>query len=107
MWIDTHCHLDASEFDSESATVAMGAKEKGVSWIVIPAVAKFDFDTVQTLSHEQPNCVYALGIHPIFVPKAEESDLAYLRERVADALNDKRFVGIGEIGLDYFIPALK
>lgn len=107
MWIDTHCHLDASEFEGESLAVARDAAHKGVHQIVIPAVAAFNFDTVRSLSHAQPNCAYALGIHPIFVPKAEESDLHYLRERVADALNDGRFVGIGEIGLDFFIPALK
>jgi TatD DNase family protein len=107
MWIDTHCHLDASEFAGDESTVAEQAARLGVSWIVIPAIARTNFDTVAKLANQQANCAYALGIHPIFVPQAEESDLTVLRQAVAAALNDPRFVAIGEIGLDFFVPALK
>jgi TatD DNase family protein len=107
MWIDTHCHLDAGEFSGEENTIAQRAAQQGVSWIVIPAIARSNFSTVTALAHQQPNCTYALGIHPIFVPQAEEGDLAVLREAIAAALNDHRFVAIGEIGLDFFVPGLK
>lgn len=107
MWIDTHCHLDASEFADEAGAVAARAAEDGVSWIVIPAVACVNFAAVADLAHRHSNCAYALGIHPIFVPQAEESDLAALREAVAAAMSDPRFVAIGEIGLDFFVPGLK
>jgi len=107
MWIDTHCHLDAGEFSGEEAEVAARAAQDRVGWIVIPAVARVNFDRVAQLAQENPNCVYALGIHPIFVPKATEEDLLHLREAVAAAMHDARFVGIGEIGLDFFVPQLK
>jgi TatD DNase family protein len=58
------------------------------------------------LAGRHANCAYALGIHPIFVPQAGEDDLALLRETVAAALDDPRFVAIGEIGLDFFVPDL-
>jgi TatD DNase family protein len=106
MWIDTHCHLDAHEFGGESLAVAARAGQAGVSMIVIPAVDRFNFELVGQLGATAPNACYALGIHPICVPKAGEADLAALRNLVEQALADPRFVAIGEIGLDFFIPML-
>jgi TatD DNase family protein len=106
VWIDTHCHLDAHEFGAGALDVAGRAGERGVSMIVIPAVERANFDSVADLAARAPNASYALGIHPIYVPQARDEDLAVLRERVESALGDPRFVGIGEIGLDFFIPML-
>ena len=108
LWIDTHCHLDAHEFGGadESLGVARQAQAAGVAMIVLPAVARDNFDTVAALAAAAPNASYALGIHPIYVPHAVEEDLVLLRARVEAALADPRFVAIGEIGLDFFIPAL-
>jgi TatD DNase family protein len=106
MLVDSHCHLDAAEFGGDAAGIAQQAAEAGVRWIVVPAVEAANFDTVATLAASLPNCVYALGIHPMYVPQASEDDLIRLRERVADAITDTRFIGIGEIGLDFFIPEL-
>ncbi len=106
MWIDTHCHLDAAEFSGETDATAVAAQHLGVSMIVIPAIARDNFSIVSDLAHRHANCTYALGIHPIFVPQAQESDLSVLRETVAAAMDDPRFVAIGEIGLDFFVPML-
>lgn len=106
MWIDTHCHLDAHEFGNESVAQAALAKEQGVGMIVIPAVEVANFSIVSQLAHSIDNGCYALGIHPIYVPHAEEDDLRALREQVAAAMADPRFVALGEIGLDFFIPML-
>lgn len=106
MFIDSHCHLDAGEVGDEAGRVATEAGAAGVSWIVVPAVERANFDTVAHLSATLPSCVYALGIHPMYVPDAIENDLAVLRERVRLALGDPRFVAIGEIGLDFFVPEL-
>jgi TatD DNase family protein len=106
MWIDTHCHLDAHEFGADSLAVAGRAAAQGVSMIVIPAVARDNFETVARLAHGAPNASYALGIHPIYVPQARDADLVLLRAAVEAALGDPRFVAIGEIGLDFFIPML-
>lgn len=106
MWIDTHCHLDAAEFAAEADAVATNALQQGVTMIVIPAVARDNFATVAALAAKHANCTYALGIHPIFVPQAQEEDLAAMRAAVEAGMNDSRFVAIGEIGLDFFVPAL-
>jgi TatD DNase family protein len=106
MWIDTHCHLDAHEFGAQSQEVALRAAAAGVSMIVIPAVERGNFEAVASLAGTAGNASYALGIHPICVPQAREEDLAALRTTVAAALDDPRFVAIGEIGLDFFLPML-
>ena len=106
MFIDSHCHLDASEFGDAAERIAEEARAEGVSWIVVPAVERASFETVAHLSATLPSCVHALGIHPMYVPDASENDLSLLRERVQRALGDPRFVAIGEIGLDFFIPEL-
>jgi len=106
MWIDTHCHLDAHEFGTESAAIAQRADEAGVGMIVIPAVARDNFDIVRRLAADVPSASYALGIHPIYVPQATDDDLAELRRQVEASMSDARFVAIGEIGLDFFIPML-
>jgi TatD DNase family protein len=107
MLIDTHCHLDAVEFDRDRAAVIDRAGEKGVGAIVIPAVGRSNFTTVRELAHSFRGGTYALGIHPLFVPDAHDSDLEVLNDHIQMALDDPRFVAIGEIGLDFYVPALK
>ena len=108
MWIDTHCHLDAPEFGPDHA-LAAAARERaaalGVKRCVIPAVARDNFDTVRLFAHRLDDA-YALGIHPLFVPRAQESDLQVLDAALAEHGADPRLVAVGEIGLDYFVPAL-
>ncbi|MDE1183934.1 TatD family hydrolase [Paraburkholderia sp.] len=106
MWIDTHCHLDAGEFDADRDAVAASALGAGVSRIVIPGVDRSNFTTVRELAHRFPGGAYALGIHPLFTPKSADADLDVLRMEIEASLDDPRFVGIGEIGLDYFVPGL-
>ncbi|MBB5368554.1 TatD DNase family protein [Janthinobacterium sp. K2Li3] len=106
LWIDTHCHLDAHEFGEQSLPVAQRAGVQGVGMIVIPAVERANFSIVRDLAHAAPNGCYALGIHPIYVPHATDDDLLALRTAVEAAMQDPRFVAIGEIGLDFFIPML-
>ncbi|AVA33211.1 TatD DNase family protein [Cupriavidus metallidurans] len=106
MWIDTHCHLDASEFDADRADVTDAAAAAGVTGIVLPAVAVANFDVVRGLAHTDPRCVYALGIHPLYSRAAGQADLDELRRQVTASIDDPRLVAIGEIGLDFFVPGL-
>ena len=108
--LDTHCHLDADEFAADRDGVIERAALSGVSGVLIPAVRARDCLAVKDLAHHAANILpatcYTLGIHPIYTPEAKESDLISLRQSVIDAMDDPRFVGIGEIGLDYFLPEL-
>lgn len=103
MLIDTHCHLDAPEFDADRAEVIDGARAAGVRWMVVPAIDAGNLQAVARLAAEHAGCAYALGIHPLLVGQAQDADLGRLRGAVADAIEDPRFVAIGEIGLDFFV----
>ena len=103
MLIDTHCHLDASEFGGDAEKLALLAQQQGVQSMIVPAVCLANFEQVAALGRFGG---YALGIHPLFVPDAGEADLAGLRVAVERAMSDSYFVAIGEIGLDFFVPEL-
>ncbi len=107
MLIDTHCHLDAPEFSADRGAVIARARQAGVRSIVVPAVGVFDFQDARLAAQAVPGGAYALGIHPLFTPGAGEDDLRELERQVQASLDDPRFVAIGEIGLDYFVPELK
>jgi TatD DNase family protein len=104
-WIDTHCHLDAREFDADRAAVVEHAAAAGVTMQVIPAVGVFNFDTVRKLAHEH-GLAYALGIHPLCVGDAPDEDLDRLAQALQDHKDDPRLVAVGEIGVDLFVPGL-
>jgi TatD DNase family protein len=105
MWIDTHCHLDAPEFDPDREAVVARAVAEGVGQIVLPAVQASNFDTVRHLAHRH-GFAYALGLHPLYVMQASPGDLARLAEALAAHRDDPRLVAVGEIGLDFFVPGL-
>lgn len=107
MLIDTHCHLDAQEFASDRQAVMRRAADAGVQHVIIPAVAPYNFRLVRDLAHEYEGGAYALGIHPICIPQARAHDLEILDLAIREAMDDPRFIGVGEIGLDFFIPELK
>ena len=104
-WIDTHCHLDAPEFQGQTVAVRQRASAQNVRLCVIPAVETANFEAVRMLAHAQGDC-YALGIHPLLVKHAQEADLALLDGQLALYGDDPRLVAVGEIGLDYFVPEL-
>ena len=104
-WIDTHCHLDAAEFDSDRDAVVARALAAGVTMQVLPAVLADNFDRVRALAH-QHGLAYALGIHPLFVDRAADDDLDRLADSLARHRDDPRLVAVGEIGLDGFVPGL-
>ena len=104
-WIDTHCHLDAFEADRQVGAVCLAAQQAGVVHCVIPAVEVANLDVVRHLAHHQ-GYSYCLGIHPLYVPTAQEDALAVLAQQLQAHHADPRLVAVGEIGLDYFVPQL-
>ena len=108
MWIDTHCHLDAPEFGPDHGLAVQAralAAQRGVGLCVIPAVMRQNLDTVRLLAHRLGDA-YALGLHPLYVPQALDDDLDALDAALTEHRSDPRLVALGEIGLDFFVPAL-
>ena len=102
-WIDTHCHLDAPEFGADVLAVRERARQVGVRFCVIPAVAAVHFENVRSLAHTSGDG-YALGIHPLFVGRAVDADLAQLDAALLRHRDDPRLLAVGEVGLDFFVP---
>ena len=104
-WTDTHCHLDAPEFETDRPDVVARARAANVLQVVLPAVEKSNFNTVRELAHAH-GFAYALGIHPLCVDGAQDDHLQHLREQLTAHRTDPRLVAVGEIGLDHFVPGL-
>jgi TatD DNase family protein len=108
MWIDTHSHLDAPEFKQNGLLAGILIAQSAINNValsVIPAVQRSNLDTVRELAHTHSQA-YGLGIHPLYVPQALLADLQTLDEQLMQHRHDPRLVAVGEIGLDFFIPAL-
>lgn len=100
-WIDTHCHLDAPEFAPDRDAVRARARAAGVAHCVLPAVDVAAFAAVRDLAARHADS-YALGIHPLYVDRADPDALERLDEALLQCRGDRRLVAVGEIGLDFF-----
>ncbi|MBU3575271.1 TatD family hydrolase [Polynucleobacter sp. UK-Mo-2m-Kol15] len=109
-WVDTHCHLDAPEFRSTLPEIVSSAANNGLTALLLPTVQVSDWgkakDLVNQCGNQIPGLVYTLGIHPLYIKQAQEGDISTLKSNIEQSLGDPRFVGIGEIGLDYFVEGL-
>jgi len=97
-FIDTHCHLDAAEFNGERNDLVRNAQAAGVHTLVIPSIEHANFEPIKILCLKYPNCVAAYGIHPLYTDRAMPSDLDALRGFLSQTA-----VAVGEIGLDFFV----
>lgn len=95
MFIDTHCHLSIDDYDDIDKIIRDNLLAD-VDKIIISACTKNSFEEALNLSTKY-ECVYVtLGFHPSEIDTCED-DLKLL----VKCLDNKKVVGIGEIGLDY------
>jgi TatD DNase family protein len=97
--IDSHCHLDAAEFDGDREAVVARARAAGVAGIVVPAVERANFGAVASVCRDNDLCRPAYGIHPMYVDRADPDDLDQLPRQLVEG----HAVAVGEIGLDHFV----
>lgn len=102
-WVDTHCHLDASEFFADVDAVRTHARAQGVQHLVIPSVALAHAMPVRQLAHHYGDS-YALGIHPLYTKQAAQGDITALGDLLREQRDDPHLVAMGEIGLDCGVP---
>lgn len=100
--IDSHCHLDAPEFDTDRAQVIARAVAAGVAGQVVPAIAAASWPKLRTVCAMAPGLHPAYGLHPMYLDQHQPAHLAELREWI----ERERPVAVGECGLDYFIEGL-
>jgi len=99
--VDSHCHLDFADFDTERDDVVARAIAAGVTRMVtICTKLRLELQ-VRTIAEKYPSVYYAAGSHPMSVA---DEPLATADELIAMSKHPK-FVGIGETGLDYHYTA--
>lgn len=99
---DSHCHLDAAEFDADRDAVLARARAAGVTRQLVPAVDRGSWDRIRDLCAREPGLRPAYGLHPMFLEHHEPDHLKAL----GDWLERERPAAVGECGLDYYVEGL-
>jgi TatD DNase family protein len=100
--IDSHCHLDAPEFDRDRDAVVVRARAAGVRVQVLPAVEAAAWPKLRDICSGDDGLHPAYGLHPMYLSAHREEHLRLLREW----LGRERAVAVGECGLDYYVEGL-
>jgi TatD DNase family protein len=95
--VDSHCHLDFSDFNGELPEIIARAKAAGVARMVSICTRLEAEPIVRAIAEAYDPVFYACGTHPMSVGK---DPMATVDQLVAIAAHPK-MVGIGETGLDY------
>ena len=96
MLIDTHCHLDFLDFDTDRDDVLLRARAAGVDFIINVGSSLKGSQQAVLLAAHYPNVFASIGIHPHDARQDIGPILELAREKHA------KLVGIGECGLDYY-----
>jgi TatD DNase family protein len=102
MLIDSHCHLDAAEFDGDRAAVIARATAAGVGVQIVPAVAQSGFAKLKVICASAVGLHPAYGLHPMYLAEHQPDHLDALRVWI----ERERPVAVGECGLDFFVEGL-
>lgn len=100
--IDSHCHLDADEFDHDRAQVIARAQAAGVRTQVVPAVTAASWPKLRETCQLADGLYPAYGLHPMFLDQHRPEHLDQLREWIAR----EQPCAVGECGLDFFVEGL-
>jgi TatD DNase family protein len=97
--IDSHCHLDSSEFDADREEVIARALEAGVEYMVAIGTGNGppDLEAGIRIADRYAPFYATVGIHPHDAAKAGQADF----DRLAELLFHPKVIALGEIGLDY------
>ena len=102
MLVDSHSHLDASEFDADRNEVLVRARAAGVTRQIVPAVSAAGWEKLRALCAAEPGLYPAYGLHPMFLAEHTPAHLRSLRVWI----ERERPVAVGECGLDLFVEGL-
>lgn len=96
---DTHTHLYSEEFDLDRNEMMQRAIENGVSRFFIPAIDSTCTQSMYDLEQDYPNNVFLMmGLHPTYVKDNYLEELQHVENELAK----RKFVAIGEIGIDLY-----
>ena len=97
--IDTHTHLYLAEFEKDFEQVLDHARKAGVARFYLPAIDHVVVPAMLKLEELYPSEFFAMmGLHPCSVKENFFEEL----KMVEEYLFNRKFVAVGEIGLDFF-----
>ena len=102
MIIDSHCHIDFSEFDNDRTQVLQRASASGIEKIIVPGVMKNTWQRISTYCEEFSMLFPCYGLHPYFIKEHQKSHIRDLQ----NWLNSSNSIAVGECGLDFFLKHL-
>ena len=96
--IDSHCHLDHEPLFSDLDNVIKRSKDNGVRKILTICTTKNSFTRIKEIITKDEIIFGTYGIHPHEAKNDKvNSDLI-----VKEIKNNKKIIGVGETGLDFF-----
>lgn len=99
MFIDTHAHLYAKEFDADRDEMLKTAINAGVEKFFLPNIDEDSIEGMHALAHNYPeNCYPMMGLHPCSVKENYSEQLVKMKE----AFDPNFHIGLGEIGIDLY-----
>lgn len=99
--IDTHAHLYGEEFTEDIDQVLERARENGVGKIFLPNIDEASIGEMNRLVEKYPGYLYPMmGLHPTDLTEDYQQVLRHMEELVAAPGHP--YIGIGEVGLDYY-----
>lgn len=104
-FIDTHSHVGLAGTFEEALQEVENARALGVSTGLMTTGSSADFSRIITLA-PRLGWGYTLGLHPLFIQEESEKSLELLHEMIASHLDDPYLIGVGEIGLDFYVEGL-
>lgn len=98
-WTDTHTHLYSDSFNNDREEMITRAIDEGVGTLLLPNIDETTIDNMLALETRFPgHCFPMMGVHPCHVNENVETTLNIIR----DWFSRRTFVGVGEIGLDFY-----
>jgi TatD DNase family protein len=99
MFIDTHTHLFAFEFDLDRQETIQKALINGISQMILPNIDCSTLSVLkETVSNNPGVCFPLFGLHPCSVNSNYKTDLEIIRKEI----DLQKPVGIGECGIDLY-----
>ncbi|WP_297982035.1 TatD family hydrolase [uncultured Methanobrevibacter sp.] len=98
--IDTHCHIDFDEFDSDREEVISRAREK-LNAIVNSGYGLESNEKALALSKKYEGFVYpTFGFHPVSSQNSPQEEIDAAHKQMIDHLDE--ILAVGEVGMDFF-----
>jgi TatD DNase family protein len=102
VFVDSHCHVDAAEFDADRDQVIARAENAGVKMMLVIGTGEphsGNFERAVDLAEKHENIFAAVGVHP---HDAKTFDAEAESQLINLAKSSKKVVAWGEIGLDFY-----